>query len=238
MLNYRRYLYLSILILLAAPGGAAHAENDGLQDWQEVRSQAQRHLLDEIGRAYTEVRGRVEMGAVDPRLRLPRCERLAFFLPAGARLFGNGSLGVRCERPEPWTIYLGFQIALRGPALVARWPLGSRQPIKAGEVELREVDYEAPPGEYPRLMEQLEGAMTSRPIPAGQALTQDRLTRQQTVRAGQRVKVLLQGSGFEVAQEGVALNGATPGEVVRVRVQSGKLIQGLATADGRVRLGH
>lgn len=235
MISHRN---LSCLPLLASLALSAPAEASALQDAQTLRMQAQRHLLERIGQTYPGVQGRVEMGAVDPRLRLPLCERLEFFLPAGVRLLGSGNLGVRCAGPEQWTLYLGFQIALRGPALVAKRPLGSRQPVMPEEVELREIDYEAAPGEYLRTVEELEGAMTARPFAAGQALTQDRLLRRQTVRAGQRVKVLFKGDGFQVTQEGVALNGAMPGEVVRVRVPSGKLIQGLATVDGQVSMGN
>jgi flagella basal body P-ring formation protein FlgA len=222
-------------LLLCLSAGPVQAQDAPLQAWSDLRLRAERYLHDLATRDDAAIRAQVEIGAIDPRLRLPQCAQPVLFLPAGARPYGNGSLGVRCEdTPEPWTLCLTYRVSLHGPALVARWPLAARQMIKAGDLELREIAYDAPPGDYLRDAALLEGALTARPIPAGQALTVDRLVRSQTVRAGQRVKIWLSGRGFQVTQEGVALNGAKAGETVRVRTDSGKLVQGQATADGRV----
>lgn len=227
--------FLRCCFLLSVCVGSVHAQDGTLQAWSDLRMRAERYLHDLVTRADASIRAQVEIGAIDPRLRLTRCAQPLLFLPAGARLYGNGSLGVRCEdTPEPWTLYLTYKISLSGPALVTRWPLAARQMIKAGDLELKEIAYDAPPGDYLRDTALLEGAMAARPLPAGQPLTADRIVRSQTVRAGQRVKIWLSGSGFQVTQEGVALNGAKAGETVRVRTDSGKIIQGQATADGRV----
>lgn len=180
---------------------------------------------------------RIDIGPVDSRLRLQPCGEPVLFLPPGARLHGNGSLGVRCEAgPEPWTLYLSYRISLKGPALVARTPLAGRQALTAADVELRTIVYELPPGEYLREVTLLEGALTARPIPAGSPITLASLVRSPKIWAGQRVKVWLAGAGFTVNQEGIALNNAAPGERVRVRTDSGRIIQGQAGADGRVRV--
>ena len=227
--------FLRCCLLLVVSAGMAQAQDAALQAWSDLRRQAERYLHDLVTRDDAGIRAHVEIGAVDPRLRLPPCAHPVMFLPAGARLHGNGSLGVRCEStPEPWTLYLTYRISLQGPALVTRWPLAARQPIKADDLELREIAYEATPRDYLRDPALLEGAMAARPIPAGQPITADRLVRSPVVRAGQRVKLWLSGSGFQVTQEGLALNAAKAGETVRVRTDSGKLVQGQATADGRV----
>jgi len=227
--------FLRCCLLLALSAGSAQAQDGPQQAWSDLRLRAERYLHELATRDDAAIQAQVDIGAVDPRLRLAQCARPVMFLPAGARLYGNGSLGVRCEdTAEPWSLYLTYRISLKGPALVTRWPLAARQPIRAGDLELREIAYDAPPGDYLRDTALLEGAITARPIPAGQPLTADRLVRSQTVRAGQRVKLWLSGSGFQITQEGVALNGAKAGETVRVRTDSGKLVQGQATADGRV----
>ncbi len=217
--------------------GLARAEPAPVQDWAALREAARQYLLERIRDEDPDLEAQIEIGPVDPRLRLPHCRTPRAFLPAGARLYGNGSLGMRCEEaPQPWTLYLSYRIALQGPALVARQPLAARQVLRAQDVELRRVTYEAPPGDYLRDPALLVGGMTSRPVAAGQALTTDRILRSQTVRAGQRVKVWLQGTGFRITQEGVALNGASPGETVRVRTDAGRIIQGQATVDGGVQV--
>ncbi|MFN3594028.1 MAG: flagellar basal body P-ring formation chaperone FlgA [Thiobacillaceae bacterium] len=223
--------------LLSVPLAGAASATD-LQDLGSLRQLAERFLHEQVSAADAALTARIEIGPVDDRLRLPRCGRPpAPFLPPGARLHGNGNLGLRCDDAiRPWTLYLTYKISLQGPALVARAPLGARQPLKAGDVELRSIVYERPTGDYLRDATLLEGAMTARPLPAGQPITVDSLLRSQTVRAGQRVKVWLPGAGFVVSQEGTALNAAAPGELVRVRTDAGKILQGRAGTDGRVRI--
>lgn len=227
---------LAWALIAALLAGASSATD--LQDLGGLRQAAERFLHEQVSAADAALTARIEVGPVDERLRLPRCERPPVpFLPPGARLHGNGSLGLRCDDArQPWTLYLTYKISLQGPALVARIPLGARQPLKAGDMELRRIVYERPPGDYLRDMTLLDGAMTARPLPAGHPITADSLLRRETVRAGQRVKVWLAGAGFVVTQEGTALNAAAPGELVRVRTDSGKILQGRAGADGRVRI--
>ncbi len=225
---------LLFLILLTGLGLATPAQARPLQDMQIVRQKAASYLLSRIRSEHEGLVADVEMGNVDERLALPRCLHLDFFQPSGAQGYSNGSVGVRCENPVRWTFYLTYQVVLSGPALVATRPLSTHQSISPGDVELRQVRYEGMPGNYLRDPAELRGAMTSRAIPAGTAITNDLLFRRQTVRAGQQVKVLVHGRGFQITQEGVALNSAHRGETVRVRTPSGQVIQGLAGPDGNI----
>jgi flagellar basal body P-ring formation protein FlgA len=225
-----------LLSLLAGLSLAAHAQDRPVQDMQLVRQQAASYVLKSARSAFEETAAHVEIGNVDPRLSLPACGRLEFFLPAGTRSYGNGSVGVRCKAPEPWTFYLTFQVVLSGPALVSTRPMSPREPIRPRDVEVRRVRYQGVPGNYLREPEELRGALAARPIPAGTAITSDLLLRAQPVRAGQRVRVLVRGRGFQIAQEGIALNSAHSGDVVRVRTPSGQVIQGLAEPDGSIRV--
>ena len=71
-------------------------------------------------------------------------------------------------------------------------------------------------------------------IAAGLPLRGDHLRTAPVVRSGQSVQVVSRGQGFEVANEGTALNGAAPGEVVRVRLATGTVVSGNADGHGRV----
>lgn len=241
MIKYSMRPWPSLLpllpLFLLAAGDSAGGRDIPFQDMAALRAGAARHLLDQARREYPDAEATLEVGSVDARLRMPGCDQLEYFLPPGTRLFGNGSLGVRCQTPSPWSLYLSFHMQLKGNALVTTRPLGARQAIGPADVEVRQVDYAAAPGEYLRLPAQAAGAVTARPLPAGQALTQDTLLPMQTVRAGQRVQAVVEGTGFRISHEGIALNSATPGQVVRLRTASGQVIQGVATAEGQVRIG-
>ncbi|MDW8323565.1 MAG: flagellar basal body P-ring formation chaperone FlgA [Burkholderiales bacterium] len=204
---------------------------------EALREAARRYLIEALARTDAGLRAQVEIGPLDPRLRLPPCAQPEFFLPPGARLQGHGSVGVRCgQAASPWTLYLGYRIHLAGPALVARVPLAARQTIRPEDVEVRVIAYERAPGDYLRERAQLTGAILAHPVAAGQALTIDRLSHTPLIRPGERVRLQVEGAGFVVSQEGTAQNAAAVGEVVRVRTDAGKIIQGVATADGSVRV--
>jgi flagella basal body P-ring formation protein FlgA len=57
------------------------------------------------------------------------------------------------------------------------------------------------------------------------------------VQQNQTVKVVSRGPGFQVTNEGRALNNAQEGQVVQVRLGNGQVVSGLAKAGGVVEIG-
>lgn len=225
----RAALLLPGLAGVAPPLAAAAAPE---QDFQVLRGQAAAWLEGEIARTFPGVQARARVGPVDDRLRLPACARPLFFLPAGARLWHKGSLGARCAGEANWSLYLSFDNRLRGPALVAIQPLPARHAPTAAEVESRIIDYAQAPGLHPRSLP--PGARLSRPVAAGQPILIDMLLLPNVIQAGRTVRVEAGGAGFSVSQEGAALNNAAAGESVKVRMPTGRIVQGIATLEGTV----
>jgi flagella basal body P-ring formation protein FlgA len=172
------------------------------------------------------------VGDIDARLRLPACAEPRFFLPANAQLWGRGSLGVRCDAPSQWSIYLTYRNRLFGPALVATRPIAAREQPLGGDIELRQVEYIQSPDVYPRALP--SNARLNRPVAAGQAIMISWLVLPSTVLAGRKVRLQSRAAAFVVTQEGTALNAAAPGELVRVKTPSGRIVQGTANQDGTV----
>lgn len=220
----------TIVLLCCAYASAAAAART--HDFEQLRIQAARWLEQQALHGFPEARASITVGPVDPRLRLPVCHDIGFFLTANATLWGRGSLGARCADEPGWALYLAYESRLRGPGLVAVRPLPARTPLSAADVQMREVDYAQSPHLYPR--ELPAGAVLKRALAADQAIQVDWLMLPNVIRAGQRVKVRASGAGFVIAQEGVAQNAAAPGDLVRVRVPSGRIVQGIADGDGVV----
>jgi flagellar basal body P-ring formation protein FlgA len=149
-------------------------------------------------------------------------------------LWGGGSVGVKCTGPASWNLYLSYQVRLRGPALVSQGPLPARHLLANEDLVLGQVRYEQDPGSYLQTLP--AGATTLRPLPAGQPLLIHDLGLPNVVEAGALVRVRVNGSGFSIAQEGKALNGAKAGASVRVKMPSGRIVRGLATASGEVEI--
>ena len=76
-----------------------------------------------------------------------------------------------------------------------------------------------------------KGQELIRPVAAGQPLLAEYLRIAPTIRAGEPVPVIVQGQGFSIGIEAVALSAAADGQQVRVRTGTGKVLNG--TVDGR-----
>lgn len=220
-------LFLSASVL----AGQAWA---GDQDHNALRGQAADWLKLQAGASFPGTSAKVQAGQIDPRLRLGECAQVEFFLPAGARLWGAGSLGMRCGAPSNWSLYLTYRIQLSGPALVARHPLPARQALSAGDVGVARLDYQASPAAYLQALP--PGAVLNRPIPAGQAIRLESLVSPTVIQAGRKVRMRVTGPSFTIAQEGIALNSAKAGEAVRIKTASGRIVQGMAGQDGEVEI--
>ncbi|HUW50388.1 MAG TPA: flagellar basal body P-ring formation chaperone FlgA [Sulfuricella sp.] len=180
--------------------------------------------------------GKVELtvGAIDPRLRLPACDAPEVFLPTGSRLWGNTTVGVRCQSATPWTIYVPVSVKVMAQVVVAAHPLSSGQTVSQSDVLQQNSDLsQLPPGVIfdPALA---IGKTVISGASSGQALRQDMLRAPQVIQRGQTVKLVAKGSGFQVSSEGKALANATLGQAVSVRTQSGQVINGIAKQNGIV----
>jgi flagella basal body P-ring formation protein FlgA len=80
---------------------------------------------------------------------------------------------------------------------------------------------------------QVAGRVLARGFMPGQALMLQALRSNPVVSLGDPVKVIVAGEGFTVASSGVALAQAEAGQAVRVRLESGRTLQGIAQ-QGRI----
>lgn len=207
-------------------------ETAPLHSLDELSRSAAEHLAAEAKRDFPGFQALVEIRPPDPRLRLSQCKQLEFNLAPGAKLFGNGSINVRCESSQPWALYLGYQIKLRGDVLVAKRPLGSRETLQAWDVALKETEFTAAPGKFLHSPQQAIGLVTKRPIQAEQPITLDMLSKPLAVRSGQKVRITVQTPSYTVSQECTAQANATAGELVRCKANNGRMLQGVAADDG------
>lgn len=210
------------------------AEN--VQDLQALATAGARWLQTQAEERYAGLRAETRVSPPDARLRLAACTEIRFALAPGSKPWGSGNLGVRCEAPYVWSLYTPFQIKLTGPSLVSKRALSARQPIDAEDVEIRQVEYLADPESHPRDARLLKGAVLAMPIQAGTPLRNELLRRPPLIKAGQKVRVLIDGPGYRVSQEGVAQHAGAAGEILRLKTASGRMIQGRIEADGGVRV--
>lgn len=226
------FILFALGLMVGSAAANPVAAGAARQNLNTLRGQAGAWLEALAMKTYPDAQARVRIGPVDERLNLAACAEPRFFLPQGGKAWGNGSLGARCEGAVKWNLYLTFESRLRGPALVAARALPARSLPGPGDLELRLLDYQQDPDTY--LREFPPGTKLLRPHAANQALILGAVERPEIITAGQKVQVVATGPGFNVSQEGTSLGSAAPGDAIKVKMPSGRIVQGIATRTGQV----
>ena len=173
----------------------------------------------------------VQVGTINRGLKLAPCDKAEPFLPGNTRLWGRANVGLRCVAGARWTTFIPVRVAAWGPALVARSMLPAGRIPQLDDFVVQEVDWAASRSAPVANRNLLDGQELIRPVAAGQPLLTEYLRIAPTVRAGDPVPVILEGEGFSIGIEAVALSAAADGQQVRVRTGTGKVLNG--TVDGR-----
>jgi flagella basal body P-ring formation protein FlgA len=212
---------LLIAALAACPAGKA--------------SDAQHTLRLFVASETTRLTGRVEvtLGAIEERLKRAPCAQPEPFIPAGARLWGRSTLGMRCVDATAWSALVPVHVKVYAPALVALRTLPAGQAANAADFRVEETDLTREPAALVTELSELDGQVLVRPVPLGTLLRRDHLRQRPSILQGDQVRLVYAGRGFTVSAFGKALNTSPEGQAVRVQLESGRVLTGTAR-HGRV----
>jgi flagella basal body P-ring formation protein FlgA len=225
-LIFTGYLLMYGIAAIAAPLAAT-------QDHAQIKNIAAAFVQQQS----TTLPGKVtyKVDEIDQRINLPACATIEAFLPAGSQFIGNTSIGVRCMEKNGWRIFVPAQIKVSLNLLVSarQLPLGHtllEQDLTSQTIETSQTEGLTDP-------KQAIGKVLRHSIAAGQLLREDMLRLPFSVTQGQIVQLVVQSSGLSVHSEGAALGNASEGQNVQVRIGSGRVIGGVAHANGIVEIG-
>ncbi|GAB6042540.1 flagellar basal body P-ring formation chaperone FlgA [Endothiovibrio diazotrophicus] len=227
----------ALLVTLAAPL-AAYAE-DAYQDQEEILAAAREFLATQLAGHHGEDAD-ILVEPLDPRLRLTRCEEpLEAFLPAGGQLVGNTSVGVSCNAPKSWSLYVSAKISVFAEVLVAARNLPRGTHLTGADASFERRDLSRLPYGYLTDAAELESKMTSRRINAGTVLTPSSMKDAPMVKRGERVTLSINASGLQIRASGTAMQDGTRGQHIRVRNTSSKrIVEGVILAPGLVEVNN
>lgn len=171
---------------------------------------------------------------IDPRLILRPCSKVNVFLPSGSQLIGRVSIGVRCQETNGWSIFIPVQIKISRDLLISARPLLMGQIIH--EEDLARQTTEITQNSGITDAKQVIGKVLRYSIAAGYTLREDMLRAPYSVKQGQVVQLSVQGNGFSMSSSGVALSNASEGETVQIRTSAGRVVSGIASTEGVVRI--
>lgn len=209
---------------------------DDKQTIQEIRDSVKQLLARETGSLPGSVQ--IEVGTIDARLNLAACAALESYLPPGSRVWGRVNVGVRCTEPTRWSIYVPSTVRVIGTYYVSTRMIGQGQLLTTTDIMSMQGDLTGMSSGVVTSAEQALGHTLTMTIGAGMPLRQDNLRLQQVVIQGQTIRLIANGSGFKVSTEAVALNSASEGQLVKVKVSSGQVLSGMAKMGGVVEVSN
>lgn len=155
-----------------------------------------------------------------------QCDDLQPFLPSGARLRSRMMVSMRCQSPEAWTMNVQAELNIQGYYYVANQTLQIGETVQLDNLSAREGDLLRLGANTLIDPSHIIGYITTQRITAGSVIKSNALRDPMSILRGQTVKTIAKGTGFVVTSEGQAMQNASPGNQVQVRVSSGQVITG------------
>jgi flagella basal body P-ring formation protein FlgA len=209
-----------IWLACALPPTVAHAA-ESIEPLDSLREAVEGFLLQQSSELAGEVN--VSVGRLDSRLRMPRCSQpLQPFWPAGGKRLGNVTVGLRCEAPKSWSLYVQAQVQQLAPVVVTGRPLSRGEVLGLQDVELVGHDLARLHSGYYGAPDEVAGMVMKRSVKAGMVLTPALLKPQLLIKRGEKVTILADTGAVQVRMEGKALMDGARGQVIRVRNLSSK----------------
>lgn len=168
----------------------------------------------------------------DSRLQLAHCPAPQAYAPGGAKTIGKTTVGIRCDAPVQWNVFLPATVSVKTSYLASAAPLPQGQRLGSADLVTKQGDLATLPAGVLTDLAQARGRTLQLPVSAGVPLSRAMLRSQPVVQPGQQVRLVAQGTGFSVSSEARALTGGAEGDIVQARTAGGQVVAGVAQADG------
>lgn len=242
-MNRRSLLLLFVIPLLAMSYAVAHAADDAADDADDAPRQ-NLDVLYELAEGFAHdqavdfdaERIEVKASSLDRRLRLAECTQgIEAFQPSGSSFPGRATVGLRCEGPSHWTVYVSVDMKVYVPVVTARDYLRKGELVGADDIELAAVDIGSLTSGYYTEPAEVVGMQVSSGIKPGIALKPSQLRKRTLVHRGDRVSILIATGGLQVSSQGEARADGAKGDRIVVRnLRSKKEVEGVVIDAGVV----
>jgi len=224
------------LVLFLALTGNVRAGNVIAQSQNSIRNTVKAYITQGIKDEYPH--HEIQVSRLDPRLKLAACEKpLEGFLPPGAQLIGNTTIGVRCGGKNPWKIYVPASVKAMREVVITSRPILRHSTITKQDIQLEERNITSGSNAYIFSPEHVVGKLAKRALPAATALSPNMLDKPLLIHRGQEVIILASGPGLEVRMAGTALMDGTEGQIIRAKNKvSKRTIEGQVVRTGVIKV--
>ena len=170
---------------------------------------------------------RVQLELVDPNVTVPACVGGSVQISAqpGARIWGRTMLQLRCAKAG-WMVNVPFNIRVFGNYVVASQYLPAGQKLEPSDIRVIEGELSTLPDDVLRTPKNAYDRVLSRSLQMGSPVGLNDLKESSVIKVGDPIRLILKGKDFEVSGEGVAQTAGMIGDMVRVRLADGQVLQG------------
>ncbi|HEB87499.1 MAG TPA: flagellar basal body P-ring formation protein FlgA [Gammaproteobacteria bacterium] len=231
---YRRHwpALLIIILLLAFSVEACARDYESIENIRHtMQHYIKNNLLQGKNSGY-------EIGDLDQRLRLDKCDRpLEIFDSGNTRLIGHSSLGVRCRGSKMWTIHVPINIIRYARVLVVKENLSRGSILHASDLTTRRLNVSRLFNGYFTDRTEVRGKVLKRSLRRGDILTNGMLDVRKLIKRGDIVTIMASSGTLAIRVEGEALMDGRKGDLIRVRNHSSnREIQAVVVATGVVKV--
>jgi flagellar basal body P-ring formation protein FlgA len=231
-------LIFGVLTLMAwlSAATAQEAGANRVESTDAIRATAESFVKSQLPRD-ANVAG-VTAGMLDSRLRLVHCTGgMHGQLTAGAQLLSRTMVGVACDGPVHWVVYVPVTVESRISVLVLKHPVPRDARLTSADVTVETRKVTGLATAFLTDVTDLLARTTARPLPVGTTLTMDMLKPDLVIKHGQDVTLIASAGGIEVRAAGRALSDAAGGTRVKVQnLSSLKVVEGLVEGPDTVRV--
>ena len=178
----------------------------------------------------------IQVGHLDPRLSLTQCsEPLKTYLVPGARILGKTTVGVRCQSPKPWALYVPAQVNLYQEVYQTADNLAKGHIIRESDISLIKQNISRLNRGYFTEKQQLVGKQTKRRLTLGKIINPYQVKAPLLIKRGEQVELIAKTGLYAVRMSGKAMMDGARGDRIRVKnLSSQRIIEGTVTQAGQV----
>lgn len=233
-----RHLVIALPVLCLLGHGVPTATAATLPDQLIGASQRflEQAVTDYLQRSAIEGRHEITINRLDPRLRLPTCDKeLTTTLESPAEPIGRVTMRVRCEGSAPWTVFVPGQVRLFREVVTASRPLKRDKVLTEMDVGLAERDVGLLNQGYMTALPQAVGKKMTRPLLPDQVVAPTFVEYAEVIRRGDQVVITARSGGIHVRMPGEALSDGAIGRQISVRNQrSQRVVKARVVGPGQV----
>ncbi|MDH5471449.1 MAG: flagellar basal body P-ring formation chaperone FlgA [Gammaproteobacteria bacterium] len=235
-MNLRSIIMTLTLLNSCLIGGITMAStNKTFQSHESILS-AVRTFLESQNELQQYKKVNIQLGRIDPRLKLTRCEQsLQLSLAPGSDTTGKTTVNIRCPSDSPWGLYVTATINKFATVYQTAAHLNKGHIITEGDVQAVEYNLAKLNQGYFTDKKSLIGKETRRQLIKGKVIQPNQVKETLLVKQGEQVALVAKSSRFAVRMPGKALMNGALGDHIRVKNMSSKrIIEGKVTRAGEV----